>query len=70
LPFSCHLLILRVFLLLDDLLELFFSFWSSSCVSCDLGFKIQTLYLCVVDITIKGEIEKPSGQYLSLICDE
>jgi hypothetical protein len=41
--FSCHVLVLRLFLLLDDLLELFFSFWFSSCVSCGLGFKIQTL---------------------------
>jgi hypothetical protein len=25
--FSCHLLVLRLFLLLDDLLQLFFGFW-------------------------------------------
>jgi hypothetical protein len=68
--FSCHLLVLRVFLLLDDLLKLFFGFWSSSCASCGLGLKIQTLWLCVVNVLIKGEIEKPSGQYLGLICDE
>jgi hypothetical protein len=58
------------FLLLDDLLELLFDFWSSSCASCVLGFKIQTLCLCVVNVLIKGEIEKPSGQYFDLICDE
>jgi hypothetical protein len=68
--FSCHLLVLQFFLLLDDLLELFFSFWSSSCASCDLGFKIQTLCLCVVNVLIKGKIEKLSGQYLGLIYDE
>jgi hypothetical protein len=68
--FSCHLLVLWFFLLLDDLLELFFGFWSSSCASCGLGFKTQTLCLCVVNVLIKGDIEKPSGQYLGLICDE
>jgi hypothetical protein len=57
----CQLLVLRLFLLLDDLLELFFGFWSSSCASCGLGFKIQTLCLYVVNVLIKGEIEKPSG---------
>jgi hypothetical protein len=64
------LLVLRFFLLLDDLLELFFAFLFSSCVSCGLGFEIQTLCLCVVNVLIKGEIEKPSGQYFGLICDE
>jgi hypothetical protein len=49
------------FLLLDDLLEFFFGFWSSTCASCGLRFEIQTLYLCIVNILIKGEIEKPSG---------
>jgi hypothetical protein len=58
------------FLLLDDPLELFFGFWSSSCASCGLGFKIQTLCLYILNVLIKGEIEKPSGQYLGLICDE
>jgi hypothetical protein len=52
--FSCHLLVLRVFFLLDDLLELLFGFWSSSCASCGLGFEIQTLCLCVVNVLIKG----------------
>jgi hypothetical protein len=36
--FSHHLLVLWFILLLDGLLELFFSFWSSSCASCGLGF--------------------------------
>jgi hypothetical protein len=68
--FSCHLLVLRFFLLLDYLLKFFFDFWSSSCTSCGLGFKIQTLCLCVVNVLIKGEIKKSSDQYLDLICDE
>jgi hypothetical protein len=68
--FSRHFFVLRSFLLLDDLFELFFGSWSSSCASCGLGFEIQTLCLCVVNVLIKGEIEKPSGQYLGLICDE
>jgi hypothetical protein len=68
--FSYHLLILRVFLLLDDLLDIFFCFWSTSCASWGLGFEIQMLCLYVINILIKGEIEKLSGQYLGLICDE
>jgi hypothetical protein len=59
-----------VFLLLDNLLEFLFIFWSSSCASCGLGFKIQVLCFYVVNVLIKEEIEKPSGQYLGLICDE
>jgi hypothetical protein len=66
----CHLLALRFFFLLDDFLEFFFGFWSSSCASCFLGFEIQTLCFCVVNVLIKGEIEEPSGQYLGSICDE
>jgi hypothetical protein len=58
------------FVLLDDLLELLFVFWSSNYASCGLRFKIQTLCLCVVNVLIKGEIEKLSGQYLGLIYDE
>jgi hypothetical protein len=64
--FSYHLLVLRFFLLLDDLLEFFFGFWSSSCASCGLGFEIQTLCLCVVNVVTKGEIEKPSGHCFDL----
>jgi hypothetical protein len=64
------LLVMRFFLLIDDLLELFFGFWSSSCASCGLGFEIQTLCLCVINVLIKWKIEKPSSQYLNLICDE
>jgi hypothetical protein len=30
----------------------FFGFWSSSCASCGLGFEIQTLCLCVVNVLI------------------
>jgi hypothetical protein len=70
LPFFLPFVGFAVFLLLDDLLELFSGFWSSTYASCGLGFKIQTLCLCVVNVLIKEEIDKPSGQYLSLICDE
>jgi hypothetical protein len=62
--------VLQFFLRLDDLLQLFFGFWSSSCASCGLGFEIQTLCFCVIDVLITGEIEKPSGQYLGLIYDQ
>jgi hypothetical protein len=34
---------------------------SSSCALCGLGFKIQTLCICVVNVLIKEKIEKPSG---------
>jgi hypothetical protein len=39
--FSCHLLVLRFFLLLNDFLELFFGFWSSTCASCVLDSKFK-----------------------------
>jgi hypothetical protein len=41
---SYLLLVLRLFLLLDGILELFVGLWSSSCASWGLGFKLQTLY--------------------------
>jgi hypothetical protein len=55
-----------VFLLLDDLLE-FFGFFGFLAVLhgiLDLNFKLCTF---VVNGLIKGEIEKPSGQFLGLI---
>jgi hypothetical protein len=54
------------FLLLDDLLDLVSGFWSSSCASCGIGFEIETLCLCVVNVRNKGEIEKPSGPWFDL----
>jgi hypothetical protein len=44
--FSWHLLACAVFLLLEDLLELFWLFGSSICASWGLGFKLQTLRFC------------------------
>jgi hypothetical protein len=44
--FSCLLLAFAVFPLLDDLLELFWLFGSSSCASWDLEFEHQTLCFC------------------------
>jgi hypothetical protein len=41
--FSCLLLALQFFLLLDDLLKLFLAFLSSSCASWGFGFELQTL---------------------------
>jgi hypothetical protein len=66
--FSCHLLVLRLFPLLDDVLELCFDFQSSSCTSWSLRFEIRNskFVLFVVNVLIKVEIEKPSGQYLGL----
>jgi hypothetical protein len=45
LPLLCLLLVLWLFLLLDDRLEIFLVFWSSSCASWGLEFKLQTLCL-------------------------
>jgi hypothetical protein len=42
------------------------AFGSSSCASCVLDLKFK-LCAFVVNALIKGEIEKPSGQYLGLI---
>jgi hypothetical protein len=56
-----------VFLLLDVLLELFLAFLGLLAVLhgiLDSNFK---LCASVVNGLIKGEIEKPSGQFLSLI---
>jgi hypothetical protein len=44
--FSWHLLACAVFLLLEDLLELFLLFGSSTYASWGLGFKLQTLCFC------------------------
>ncbi len=66
LPLSCLLLALWFFLLLDDLIELFLVF----CLLVVLhGVLDSNFKLCafVVNGLIKGEIEKPSGQYLGLI---
>jgi hypothetical protein len=54
------------FLLLDDLLELFCLLVFQMCFMC-FGFEIHILCFYVVIVLIKGEIEKPSGQYLGLI---
>jgi hypothetical protein len=53
--FSCHLLVLRFFLLLDDPLKLFFLFWSSSCATWGLGFEIQTLYFMLSMYSSRGD---------------
>jgi hypothetical protein len=42
--FLSLLLVLRFVLLLDDPLELFLAFWSSSYASWGFGFKLQTLF--------------------------
>jgi hypothetical protein len=50
--FSCLLLIFAVFLLLDDILELFVGFWSFICASWGLRFELQTLCLLLsIDIS-------------------
>jgi hypothetical protein len=54
--FSCHLLVLRFFLLLDDPLKLFFGFWSSSYASWGLGFEIQTLCFLLLMHSSRGRL--------------
>jgi hypothetical protein len=54
--FSCLLLAFVIFLLLDVLLELFVGFWSSSCVSWGLGFKLQTLCLLLSMDSSRGRL--------------
>jgi hypothetical protein len=53
--FSCHLLVLRLFPLLDDL-EFLFGFWSSSYASWSLGFKIQTLCFLLSMYSSRGRL--------------
>jgi hypothetical protein len=65
--FSCLLLAFAVFLLLDDLIKLFFGFLGLLAMLhgvLDSNFKLCAF---VVNRLIKGEIEKPSGQFLGLI---
>jgi hypothetical protein len=64
--FSCLVLAFAVFLLLDDLLELFWLFGLPAMLHgvLDSNFKLCAF---LVNGLIKGEIEKPSGQFLSLI---
>jgi hypothetical protein len=61
------LLAFAVFLLIDDIFELFFAFLGLLVVLrgiLDSNFKLCAF---VVNGLIKVEIEKPSGQFLSLI---
>jgi hypothetical protein len=44
--FSCLWLVLWLFLLLDDPLEFFLPFWSSSCASWGFVFELQNLCFC------------------------
>jgi hypothetical protein len=67
LPIFVPFVSFAIFFLLDDLREPFFGFLFSSCTSSCLRFEIQTLCFCVINGLIKGEIEKPSDQYLGLI---
>jgi hypothetical protein len=54
--FSCLSLAFVVFLLLNDLLELFISFWSSSCASWALEFELQTLCLLLSMDSSRGRL--------------
>jgi hypothetical protein len=47
---------LAIFPLLDDLLELFFSFCSSSCASWGFGFNLQTLCILLSMYSSRGRL--------------
>jgi hypothetical protein len=49
------LLTFTIFLFLDNLLELFLAFWSSSCASWGLGFELQTLCLLLSMDSSRGD---------------
>jgi hypothetical protein len=57
--FLCHLLALQFFLPLDDLLKLFFDFWSSSCASCGLDSKFK---LCAFVLSMYSSSERLGNQ--------
>jgi hypothetical protein len=63
--FSCLLLAFTVFFL-DDLLELFCLFGSSSCASSGLGFKIQSLCLLLSMDSSRGTLR--NQLVISLVC--
>jgi hypothetical protein len=75
LRFLCHLLALRVLHLLDDLLELFFGLWSSSCASCVLDSKFK---LCAFVLSMYSSRGRLRNQVvgtlvvlpLSILCGE
>jgi hypothetical protein len=64
--FLCLLLAFAGLLLLDDLLELFWLFGLLVVLHgvLDSNFKLRAF---IVNGLVKGEIEKPSGQFLRLI---
>jgi hypothetical protein len=64
--FSCLLLVLRLFLLLDDILELFLAFGLLAVLH-GSWIRNSNFVPFVVNGLIKGEIEKPIGQFLGLI---
>jgi hypothetical protein len=68
--FLCLLLALQFFLLLDDFLELFLDSFGLLVVLHVSWIQISNFVLFVVNELFKGEIEKPCGQYLGLLCDE
>jgi hypothetical protein len=68
--FLCLLLALQFFLLLDDFLELFLDSFGLLVVLHVSWIQISNFVLFVVNVLFKGEIEKPCGQYLGLLCDE
>jgi hypothetical protein len=64
--FSCYLLAFRFFLLLDDLLSFSLAFGILAVLH-ESWIQNSNFMLFVVNVLIKGEIEKSSGQYLGLI---
>jgi hypothetical protein len=64
LPFFIPFAGFAIFPLLDDLLEIFFDFWSSSCASWGLGFKIQTLCFLLSMYSSSGRLRNQVVSFL------
>jgi hypothetical protein len=56
--------LLQFFLLLDDLLKLFLTFWSSSYASSGLGFELQTLCLLLSMNSSRGGLRNQVVSFL------
>jgi hypothetical protein len=68
--FLCHLLALQFFLLLDDLLELFFVLGSSTMLNLSWIPNSNFVLLCCRCTHSGGEIEKPKWSVPWFDCDE
>jgi hypothetical protein len=64
LAFICYVLALQFFLLLDDIFEFFFDFWSSICASCVLDSKFN---LCAFVLSMYSSWGRLRNQVVSVL---